>query len=403
VGAVHGSRYYPDFSGVVRSRNFYPTGPMQPDDGIAAVALGLGRTVVDGGKSLMFCPRYPAQIVASSAVADILSNAQTQFMAIDLARVNGNGSSIVPASMPTVRSRMNIGAENGIDRLREHVYPLREAEADGTLSWVASTYSRDNDAIYDGLSRPGARVVTFAPVLKHNIFPLAPLLDALQKLGAGALGRPVEIEFAVRMGNGAEPAEFGFLQMRPLAGWQQGGEQAIEAVEPERILCRSSQVLGNGRIDDIRDVVAIDYESFRRSDSVEVADNVARLNARLLASNTPYILIGVGRWGSKDPWLGIPVTWDQVCGARAIVEAGFRDMRVTPSQGSHFFQNLTAFRVPYFTINPERGEGSVDWQWLAAQTPLEQFGSLRHLRFTSPLVVEVSGSRGEGLILKPAK
>ena len=410
VGAAHGPRYYPDFSGIVRSRNFYPAGPMQPDDGIAAVVLGLGRMVVDGGKSLLFCPRYPRAMIQFSSVEDILRNSQTEFLALDLgstceapiAECSGNGST--GGDGPThdaVALAMHSRQWAGIERLRERAYPLHDAEADGTLQWVASTYSRDNDAISDGLSRPGPRVVTFAPILKQDAFPLAALLDYLQKLGAGALGRPVEIEFAARMGNGGGPGELGFLQMRPLVCSAESEEPAMEAVEPGRIVCRSSQVLGNGRIEDIRDVVAVDYDSFRRSNSLEVAAIVARFNAQLLCAGTPYILIGVGRWGSKDPWLGIPVTWDQVSGARVIVEAGFRDFRVTPSQGSHFFQNLTAFRVAYFTVNPDRGEGLVDWEWLAAQPALESVGSVRHLRFAAPLTVAISGSRSAGVILKP--
>jgi CheY-like chemotaxis protein len=381
VGTAHGTRFYPDFSGVVRSRNFYPAQPMQPNDGIAAVALGLGRTVVDGGKSLSFCPRYPRHMIQFSSVEDILRNSQTEFFALDLA---------------TPRSA-------SVDRLREHCFTLRDAEADATLHYVASTYSRDNDAIFDGLSRPGARVVTFAPILKHEIFPLAAILDYLQKLGSDALGRPVEIEFAVRMGNGSTPADFGFLQMRPLSCSREMEDQTVESVEPASVLCRSSHVLGNGRIEDIFDAVVVDYESFHRASSVEVAEIVARLNAQLVASRTPYILIGVGRWGSKDPWLGIPVTWDQVSGARVIVEAGFRDFRVTPSQGSHFFQNLTAFRIAYFTINPDLGEGLVDWAWLAQQDAVEHIGSVRHIRTSVPFTVAISGSRGVGVILKPAQ
>jgi CheY-like chemotaxis protein len=388
VGAAHGTRYYPDFSGVVRSRNFYPSEPMQPNDGIAAVALGLGRTVVNGGKALLFCPRYPQHMIQFSSVEDILRNSQTEFMALDFADPCSSGG------QPPSR--------HGIQRLRERTFPLRDAEKDDTLRYVASTYSRDNDAIYDGLSRPGSRVVTFAPILKHNIFPLAALLDYLQKLGADALGRPVEIEFAVRMGSWTEAAEFGFLQMRPLICSRVSEDLAIESVEPASILCRSSHVLGNGRIEDIHDVVFVDYESFHRANSLEVAEIVARLNAQLVRANTPYILIGVGRWGSKDPWLGIPVTWDQVAGARVIVEAGFRDFRVTPSQGSHFFQNLTAFRIAYFTINPDLGEGEVDWSWLAAQPALEQFGCVHHIRLEAPFTVAISGTRGVGVIVKPA-
>jgi hypothetical protein len=335
-------------------------------------------------------------VIQSSSVEDILRHSQTEFMALSL---NGGEPGYSPqAAAAQAPSR----PERGIERLREHSYPLRDAEADGTLHPVASTYSQDNDAIYDGLSRSGPRVVTFAPILKQNIFPLAELLDYLQKLGAGALGRPVEIEFAARMGSATEAAEFGFLQMRPLVCSGESDEPAIETAEPASILCRSSQVLGSGRIDGIHDVVAVDYESFHRSNSLEVAETVARLNARLVRAGIPYILIGVGRWGSKDPWLGIPVTWDQVSGARVIVETGFRDFRVTPSQGSHFFQNLTAFRVAYFTINPDLGEGLVDWAWLAAQPALEQCGPVRHLRFESAFTVAISGSRGAGFILKPS-
>ena len=413
VGDAHGARYYPDFSGVVRSRNFYPSPPTQPNDGIAAVALGLGRTVVDGGKSLSFCPRYPRHMIQFSSVEDILRNSQTEFMALDLEPASAAAPASPgpspkeepppdpPAHMRYVQSHRRLRSHDGVERLRERAYSLRDAEADGTLLYVASTYSRDNDAIYDGLSRPGARVVTFAPILKHNVFPLPALLDYLQKLGADALGRPVEIEFAVRMPSSTEPAELGFLQMRPLICSRETEDLAIESFEPSSILCRSSHVLGNGRIEDLRDVVVVDYESFHRANSVQVAEVVTRLNAQLEAAATPYILIGVGRWGSKDPWLGIPVTWDQVSGARVIVEAGFRDFRVTPSQGSHFFQNLTAFRIAYFTINPDLGEGLVDWAWLAAQPAVEQIGSVRHLRLASPLIVAISGTRGVGVILKP--
>lgn len=382
VGAQHGSRFYPDFSGVVRSRNFYPVDPMQSGDGVAAVALGLGRTVVDGGKSLAFCPRYPRHMIQFSSVEDILRNSQTDFLALDLSPERA------------------LREERG-ERLREHRFPLRDAEADGTLHFVASAYSRENDAIYDGLSRPGARLVTFAPILKHGVFPLPEILDYLQRLGADALGRPVEIEFAVRMGQAAAPSAFGFLQMRPLVCSREAEDQAVESVALSSVLCRGTHVLGNGRIEDIHDLVVVDYESFHRADSVQVAEIVGRFNAGLTASSTPYILIGVGRWGSKDPWLGIPVTWDQVSGARVIVEAGFRDFRVTPSQGSHFFQNLTAFRIAYFTINPDLGEGLVDWPWLAAQPALEQSGPVRHIRAARPFTVAISGARGVGVILKP--
>jgi CheY-like chemotaxis protein len=380
VGTAHGPRFYPDFSGVVRSHNFYPIEPMTFSDGIAAVALGLGRTVVDGGKCMSFCPRYPRNLLQFSSVEDILANTQTEFCALELDGVPHGA---------------------GPGHLREVRYGLDVAEADGTLHAVASTYSADNHAVYDGLSRPGARVVTFAPMLKHGIFPLPQILEALVRAGEDALGNPVEIEFAVRLPQGEEPAEFGFLQIRPLTLARDHEELTIGDVDPAQVICRSTKVLGNGRIDNLHDIVAVDLQRFERSRSREVADAVAQFNAVLSAENRPYLLIGVGRWGSNDPWLGIPVEWDEISGARAIVEAGFRDFRVTPSQGSHFFQNLSAFQVGYFTVNPDAGEGSLDWQWLAEQPAVEEQGCVRHLQFGKPLQVVMNSRTSQGVILKP--
>ena len=380
VGTLHGQRFYPDFSGVVRSHNFYPVPPMSFADGIAAVALGLGRTVVDGGKCLMFCPRYPKNLLQFSSVEDILANTQTEFCALEL----DSGS-----------------AAGGPGRLREARFGLDVAEKDGTLHAVASTYSADNHAVYDGLSRPGARVVTFAPMLKLGIFPLAPILELLVRAGEEALGNPVEIEFAVRLPRGEEPADFGFLQIRPLTLARDHQDLAIEDVDPAQVLCRSTKVLGNGRIENLHDIVVVDSHRFERSRSQEVAKAVAHFNGSLNAENRPYLLIGVGRWGSNDPWLGIPVEWDEISGARAIVEAGFRDFRVTPSQGSHFFQNLTAFQVGYFTANPDAGEGSVDWEWLAEQPAIEEKECVRHLHFADPLRVVMNSKKSQGVIFKP--
>jgi CheY-like chemotaxis protein len=380
VGTLHGQRFYPDFAGVVRSHNFYPVPPMNFDDGIAAVALGLGRTVVDGGKCLMFCPRYPKNLLQFSSVEDILANTQTEFCALEL-----------DAVPPTV----------GPGHLREARFGLDVAEKDGTLHAVASTYSADNHAVYDGLSRPGARVVTFAPMLKLGMFPLAQILELLVRAGEEALGNPVEIEFAVRLPRGEEPADFGFLQIRPLTLARDHQELAIDDVDPAQVLCRSTKVLGNGRIENLHDIVVVDSHRFERSRSQEVAKAVAHFNASLNAENRPYLLIGVGRWGSNDPWLGIPVEWDEISGARAIVEAGFRDFRVTPSQGSHFFQNLTAFQVGYFTVNPDAGEGAVDWEWLADQPAVGEQECVRHLHFPEPLRVVMNSKKSQGLIFKP--
>lgn len=384
VGAIHSDRFYPDFAGVARSYNFYPVPPMQYQDGIAAVALGLGRAVVDGGKCLTFCPRYPRHILQFSSVEDILTNSQSDFWALALNHTQANGNDAAAS-------------------LREVRFGLDAAERDGTLYSVASTYSADNHAVYDGVSRPGARVVSFAPVLKQDIFPLPGLLEQLTKIGEDAFGRPVEIEFAVHLPQQPnEPARFGFLQIRPLVLSREGEELRLEEVDPATVICRSSKVLGNGRLTDLRDVVVVDFHRFERAKSKEVACGVAHFNTQLNAQNRPYILIGVGRWGSTEPWLGIPVEWDEISGARVIVEAGFRDFRVTPSQGSHFFQNLTAFQVGYFTVNPDAGEGFVDWQWLANAESVEEAGCVRHLRFESPLQVVMNGRTSQGLIFKPA-
>jgi hypothetical protein len=380
VGTLHGPRFYPDFSGVVRSHNFYPVEPMTFADGIAAVALGLGRTVVDGGKCLSFCPRYPRNLLQFSSVEDILANTQTEFCALEVDGVPNSGDP---------------------GHLREARFGLDIAEADGTLHAVASTYSADNHAVYDGLSRPGSRIVTFAPMLKHGIFPLATILELLVRAGEDALGNPVEIEFAVRMPRAEESAEFGFLQIRPLTLARDHQDLTIDDVEPSTLICQSTKVLGNGRIENLHDIVVVDSQRFERSRSQEVARAVAQFNATLSSENRPYLLIGVGRWGSNDPWLGIPVEWDEISGARAIVEAGFHDFRVTPSQGSHFFQNLTAFQVGYFTVNPDAGEGSVDWQWLTEQPAVEEQGCVRHLQFTQPMRIVMNSKTSQGVIFKP--
>jgi hypothetical protein len=214
----------------------------------------------------------------------------------------------------------------------------------------------------------------------------------------------VEIEFAGRLPQTpGDPADFGFLQVRPLVLSREGEELRMDEVEPERLVCQSSKVLGNGRITDLQDAVVVDFHRFERARSKEVARGVAHLNAKLTAQGLPYLLIGVGRWGSTEPWLGIPVEWDEISGARVIVEAGFRDFRVTPSQGSHFFQNLTAFQVGYFTVNPDAGEGFVDWQWLTDTPSVEEDGCVRHLHFPTPLSVVMNGRTSQGLIFKPER
>jgi pyruvate phosphate dikinase-like enzyme len=378
VGGAHGARFYPGFAGVARSHNFYPLPPMRSEDGIAAVALGFGETVVSGEACFRFCPRYPRHVVQFSTVADTLANAQREFRALEL------------------------GGTDSVGRFRPSRFDLAAAEEDGTLAAVGSTYSPENDVVYDGVSRPGVRLVTFAPILKHGLFPLAEIVDALLEISVRGTNGPVEIEFAVNC-RWRDTAEFGVLQLRPLGRARAGPDPELEPAPRDRILCESSSVLGHGMVDDIRDLVVIDANRFDRARTHQIAQAVGRFNAELVAAGRPYLLIGAGRWGSADPLLGIPVTWDQIAGARAIVEAGFADFKVTPSQGSHFFQNLAAGNIGYFTVNPDAGDGVVDWAWMAAQPAAAETELVRHLRFDAPLVVMINGKSHTGRVLKPGR
>ncbi len=379
VGLAHQERFYPDFSGVARSHNFYPEPGQSAADGVAAVALGMGQTVVGGERCLRFCPRHPRQIVGFSSVADALANAQREFYALDLSRE---------------------AHEAGFARLRRH--PLECAEQDGTLSSLGSTYCAEDQRISDGIARKGERLVSFAQVLKHQAFPLAPILVELLERCSQGTGAAVELEFAGLLPRPGRPGRFAFLQMRPLALSQEHEEVRIDPVPAERLLCQSRKILGNGRIADLRDLVVVDPHTFERKRSLEVAREVARLDARLRAERRPYLLVGPGRWGSSDPSLGIPVGWSQICGARVIVEAGLRDIRVAPSQGTHFFQNLAACSVGYLTVNPEAGDGWLDWSWLGQLPALEASAEVRHLRIAEPLEIRLNGRTGEGVAIKPA-
>ncbi|MFT7463194.1 MAG: CheY-like chemotaxis protein [Pseudohongiellaceae bacterium] len=379
VGAAHGPRYYPNISGVLRSHNYYPSPPCLSNDGIAAVALGLGREVVEGGPCVRFSPRHPQHIIEFSSATEMLDTTQREFYALDL---DGDESD---------------------SQMKESAYDLSVAETDGTLAMVCSTYSPDNDAVYDGMSRQGARLVSFAPVLKLGEFPLAEVLEAVMDVSVRGMGTEVEVEFAINLHPEDDgPLEVGFLQMRPLAMFDETEALDLGEVEEGDVLCSSDCVLGNGRIEGICDIVVVDFKRFQRARSVEAAAEVARLNAQLVANDTPYVLIGVGRWGSRDPWLGIPVTWEQVSGAQVIVETGLRDLRVTPSQGSHFFQNLTSFNVGYFTVNDGVEHEEVDWTWLDEQVALSETEHVRHLHLSEPLLIAMNGREGEGLILKAA-
>ncbi|MCU0452353.1 MAG: histidine kinase [Bacteroidetes bacterium] len=383
VGERHNGRFYPDFAGVAKSYNFYPVPPQSATDGIVQVALGLGKTVVDGGNVVRFCPKHPRHLMQFYSTNETIKHAQQQFYALDLEADLRDGAAHAP--------------ETFICR-----YDLASSEADGTLYAVGSTWSPENEAVYDGISRPGKRVVTFAPVLKHQIFPLPEIVDLMLEMGTWGMGTPVEIEFAATLtGLDGRLQEFAMLQIRPMVLHRELDELEIGTYEEADVVCSSERVLGNGMINDIYDAIVVDIESFDREQSKLVASEVAELNAVLLSQKRPYILIGVGRWGSLDHWLGIPVSWDQIAGASVIVESAFRDFNVTPSQGSHFFQNITSFRVGYFTVNPFEHLGRVNWDWLRSQPAVRELSMARHLCFDRPLIAKINGHKNRGVILKP--
>ena len=381
VGNTHKNRFYPDISGVAKSYNFYPLPPQKSQDGVVSVALGLGKLVVEGGSTVRFCPKYPNDLVQFYSVEESLKNSQKDFYALQLDGDTDFG--YIPRDI-LVQS-----------------YSLKDAEQDGSLQYVGSTYIRDNDAIYDGLSRVGPRVVTFGPVLKNRLFPFPEMLELLLDIGTWGMGTPIEIEFAVNMNSQTGNKEFGLLQMRPLVISHEEEQLNIEDHKAEDLICRSNQVLGNGIIRDVRDIILVDYHMFERAKSREVANEVAAFNSQLVNENKPYLLIGVGRWGSLDPWLGIPVTWEQISGAKAIIETSFKEMAIEPSQGSHFFQNITSFMIGYFTVNTVYNNGFVNWDWLLSIKPYAKRKYTKHLRFKQPVELKMNGHINKGIILKP--
>jgi hypothetical protein len=382
VGRRYNNKFYPEISGVAKSYNFYPTSPLKSTDGIVSVALGMGKMIVEGGSTLRFCPKYPHHLLSYSTIEDTLQYSQQEFFAIEMDEV---GDTEI-ASEDLVLKRFHI----------------TEADKDGTLPLVASTYSKDNNAIYDGTSRDGMRIFTLAPILKFNVIPLPQIIEVLLELGRWGMGSPVEIEFAVNLypeDNGLR--QFGLLQLRPLVISNEIEQLDIDIYPDDELICKSEQALGNGVIDDIHDVVFVDINEFDRSKSTHAAQEISKLNSKLVKENRPYLLIGVGRWGTLDPWLGIPVTWEQISGAKTIIETNFKDFDVQPSQGTHFFQNLTSFKVGYFTVNDRVGRGFVNWEWLSRQKAVEAKTFVRHLQIEKPITIKINGQENRGVILKP--
>ena len=380
AGRRHGQYFYPDISGVAQSHNYYPVFKMKAEDGVASIALGLGKQVVEGGDAVRFCPRYPRVLPQFRSPSEVMKVAQREFFALNL----GLGEADLLSGTDATFARL----------------PLSQAEADGALDFAGSVVDLEEDRIYDSLARRGSRVVTFARILKHNAFPLCAILNELFEICRKELGFAVEIEFAVNLD--ADPRrepEFCFLQLRPLVASRERCDIAYDSIPADKLLCRSCRVLGNGRIETLRDIVYVDACKFDRSRSPEVASVVAAINEKLVRERRPYALIGPGRWGSFDPWIGIPVIWHQISGARVIVEVPARDLPMEPSQGTHFFHNMTAAGIGYFSLSGTNEKEFLRWELLAGLPGEEIAPGVRHVRLRQPLSVRMDGQTQQGVIL----
>jgi len=382
AGTAFDDKFYPSISGVARSINFYPVEPELSTDGTANIALGLGKYIVDGGLSLRFSPKYPKKILQLSNPQMALKETQNHFYALDLRP----GSFIV-------------SIDDGCNLLK---LDIKEAEKDKALKHIVSTYDFENQIIKDGMLAEGKRIITFANILNHNVVPMADILLNVLETGQKEMGKPVEIEFAVDLNstdNGLYV--FNLLQIRPIVDPREELEVSLNEIKQDDAILFANNALGNGIIKGLRDIVYVRTENFHSSDNGKIAQLISELNNEFLQSNTNYILIGPGRWGSSDPWLGIPVKWAQISAARVIIESGLKDYRIDPSQGTHFFQNLTAFRVGYFTVNPFMKDGHYDIDFLNLQPALYEDKYIRHVRFEKQCTVMIDGVKNQGVILKP--
>jgi len=386
VGQRYGDLYYPTFSGVLRSLNYYPIGDETAEEGIASLALGLGKYIVDGGQTLRVSPYHPHQVLQTSELDTALRETQTRFYALDMAHTG---------------SDFKVDDGFNIKNLR-----VKQADQDGSLTYIASTYDPVDQIIRDGIYEGGRKIISFAAVLQQGIFPLPELLQLSQKLGAEEMRRPVEIEFACNLnpkwsivnGEWSMGGDFYLLQIRPIVDSKQVLDEDLQKIPDEECLLRSNNSLGHGISEDVCDVVYVKAdEDFTAAHNSEIAMEIEHFNSKL--SGGSYILIGPGRWGSSDPWLGIPVKWPHISSARVIVETALKNYHVDPSQGTHFFQNLTSFGVGYFTINTYNGDGVFQKGVLDALPAIEETEHVRHVRFDHPLKVMMDGKKQTGVVL----
>ena len=385
VGQRYGDLYYPTFSGVLRSLNYYPIGDETAEEGIASLALGLGKYIVDGGQTLRVSPYHPHQVLQTSELETALTETQTRFYALDMSHVGDDFKVDDGFNIKNVR--------------------VKQADKDNSLQYIASTYDPVDGIIRDGIYEGGRKVISFCGVLQHGLFPLPTLLQMSQKLGADEMRRPVEIEFACNLyNNGGQEVrgDFFLLQIRPIVDSKQVLEEDLKEIPDADCLLRSHNSLGHGISEDVVDVVYVKAdEDFTAANNPQIAVEIEQMNRKFLDAGKNYILVGPGRWGSSDYWLGIPVKWPHISAARVIVEAGLKNYHVDPSQGTHFFQNLTSFGVGYFTINTYTGDGVFQQDVLDAMPAIEETVHVRHVRFERPLKVMMDGKKQEGVVLLP--
>jgi CheY-like chemotaxis protein len=381
VGTQYGDRFYPSISGVARSLNYYPIGDEKAEEGTVSLALGLGKYIVDGGVTLRVCPYHPTQVLQTSELEIALRETQTQFYALDL-KNDGHDFSL----------------DDGFNLLKLSV---READKDGALQFIASTYDPYDMVIRDGIYPGGRKVITFANILQHDVFPLAKILQLVQQYGQAEMRRPVEIEFAVLLNQAKKTGTFYMLQIRPMVDVKADLSEDLNLISEDSLLLKSFNSLGHGVMEDIHDLVYVKTDGYSASNNPAIAYEIEKLNRKFLNEGKNYVLVGPGRWGSSDSWLGIPVKWPHISAARVIVEAGLTNYRVDPSQGTHFFQNLTSFGVGYFTINAYRGDGVYNQQFLDEQPVVEETKFLRHVRFEKPVVVKMDGKKKIGVVMMP--
>ncbi len=381
VGTQYGDRYYPSISGVARSVNYYPINDEQAEEGTVSLALGLGKYIVDGGLTLRVCPYHPDKVLQTSEMEMALRETQTRFYALDLKNMG-----------------QNFSLDDGFNLLK---LPVKEAEADGSLNYIASTYDPYDMVIRDGIYPGGRKVITFANILQHDVFPLPRILQLVQKYGQGEMRRPVEIEFAVNFNAKEKNGTFYLLQIRPMVDMKADLAEDLNLIPTEQILLRSENALGQGVMDDIQDVIYVKTDGYSASNNQLIAYDIEKLNRRFLDEGKHYVLVGPGRWGSSDTWLGIPVKWPNISAARVIVEAGLTNYRVDPSQGTHFFQNLTSFGVGYFTINAYINDGIYNQELLNSMPAVEETKFLRWVHFDKPLTVKMNGKKKVGVVQLP--